>query len=349
MPTPRFESIGVHLPTASLSTAEMLAEIGDRLTVDLARVTGVRERRVYSRTENDYEDSFALAKKAANICLANSRYSARDLDIVISTSITRTRDRTKFCFEPPFSLMLRNELGAPEAAYFDISNACAGMITGVMVLDRMIRAGVVENGLVVSGEQITPIAETAVREIVGDLDPQFAALTVGDAGAAVILDADGGPGDLIDYVETMTCAEYAELCIGMPSDKSQGIAMYTDSVSMHNANRYLQGIQWAIDYLAAQGKSFDSEGFDFVIHHQFSSTAIAQIQEISERELGLPMPRSLLTLERFGNTSSTSHFVVLHEYLRRGVIEKGAKVLLVPTASGMVFGQLSASVSLTVA
>jgi 3-oxoacyl-[acyl-carrier-protein] synthase-3 len=34
---------------------------------------------------------------------------------------------------------------------FDVSNACAGMLTGVTILNNWIRQGIVERGLVVSG------------------------------------------------------------------------------------------------------------------------------------------------------------------------------------------------------
>ncbi|WP_078911747.1 hypothetical protein [Streptomyces sp. NRRL WC-3742] len=90
--------------------------------------------------------------------------------------------------------MLAQELGLERAARFDVSNACAGMLTGVIVLDRLIRSGRARRGMVVSGEQLSTITATPVAEISDALDPQFASLTVGDAGAAVILAGDGADG-----------------------------------------------------------------------------------------------------------------------------------------------------------
>ncbi|WP_040813660.1 3-oxoacyl-ACP synthase III family protein [Nocardia concava] len=332
----RIEAVGSYLPAAEVSTAELLARLAVESPLDLERISGVRNRRVCAEDE----DSFSLALAAARTALDNSSYDAADMDVVISCSITRIRDG-EFCVEPSFALMLRNELGAREAIHFDVSNACAGMMSGVLVLDRMIRAGLVKRGLVVSGEYITPISDTAVREMSQKYDPQFASLTVGDGAAAVILDGEGTDDDCIDYIELNTSASFAQLCLGMPSDRSSGIALYTDNRAMHNESRYLLWTTRQRDFLTERGSGFAAERYDHVIHHQFSAPAVEFVAKIAEREFDAPVPPALMVLDRFGNTASTSHFVVLHDALKQQRIASGAKVLMVPAASGVVAGFLS--------
>ncbi|MGW0247563.1 3-oxoacyl-ACP synthase III family protein [Nocardia goodfellowii] len=346
----RIESIGTYLPQKSVSTADLLARIDtERLSAGklppLEELTGVSERRVHDDSEDNYEDSFTLATEAIQDCLSRSQYAVGDVDVIISVSITRTVGPERYGFEPSLAALLAESIGAKQAVAFDICNACAGMVTGIMVLDRMIRAGTARNGIVVSGEQITPIAETAVREIAEKYDPQFASLSVGDSGACVLLDRATDDADIIDYVDLMTSASYAEFCIGGPSRNSEGIAMYTDNKSMHTGERYLQGITWYLDYLRERGGDIDSEKLDFIIHHQFSARALDYINALLERESGRPAPESLTVLERYGNTASTSHFVALHDHLKRGTIAPGSKVLIVPSASGMVYGHMSVRVS----
>ncbi|MGW4364378.1 3-oxoacyl-ACP synthase III family protein [Nocardia takedensis] len=341
----RIEAIGIHLPEESVSTESLMERIDPDLRFDLERITGITHRRVHARTAQRHEDSLSMAVAAARRCLENSRHGADDLDIIISTSITRTVEGVRFCFDPTLALHVGHAIGAGQARHFDITNACAGMSTGVLILHRMIAAGLVRRGLVVSGEQITPIAETAVSEISRKYDPHFAALTVGDAGAAVLIDDEGTEGDRIEIVDMMTSAEYAELCIGMPSDKNPGIAMYTDNRSMQNEDRYLQGISRFGEVLRERGTTFADEAIDFVIHHQFSAPAIEAINALMAREYATAQPVSLTSLETLGNTASTSHFVVLHEHLRTGAIPRGSKVLIVPSASGIVMGTISASLT----
>ncbi len=341
----RFESLGSYTPSESLSTDELIGRLNSERPLDLGAITGIRNRRIYNRAPEHYESSLMLAQRAIADCLQRSDHAPTDLDVVISASITRTVGPGLFSFEPSLALQVRNAIGAHRAIHFDVGNACAGMVTGIMVLDRMIRSGAVRRGIVVSGEQITPIAETAAREITERYDPQFAALTVGDAAVAVVLDDAGDADDAIHYVDVMTSAAAAQHCIGMPSDRSGAMAMYTDNRAMHNEARYMQGIQRMSDFLAETGRDWNSENYDFWIHHQFSAPAITYISELTAKHFGTTVPETLNVLEEFGNTASTSHFVVLHEHLKAQRVPKGSKVLMIPSASGMVYGYLAATIS----
>ena len=173
--------------------------------------------------------------------------------------------------------------------------------------------------------------------------PQIASLTVGDAGAAVILDQSENERDRIHELELMTCAEYSHLCIGKPSERSGGPALYTNNREMHKEGRVRLWPTLQNDFLKQRGSSFESEHFDYVIHHQVGSRAICNISKYAEPIFEAPMPESLSIVEEFANTASTSHFLVLHEHLNR--IKKGAKILFVPAASGLVTGFLSATIS----
>ncbi|REK91924.1 3-oxoacyl-ACP synthase [Streptomyces inhibens] len=323
----------------------MVAQMTGAPEFDLERITGVAERRVYNPSPGSGEDSLGMALKAAQDCLGNSRYTAGDLDVVISTSIGRFKDGDCMYFEPSFARMLARELGARSAIHFDVSNACAGMMTGVYLLDRLIRAGVVRNGLVVSGEQTTRVAQTAAREIADSYDPQFASLSVGDSAAAVILDESVDEADRIHYVELMTCAEYSHLCMGMPSDRTQGIALYTDNRQMHKEDRLRMWPSFHGDLLAKNGRTFADERFDYIVQHQVGTRFIEFVDRMAESEFGTQMPESLAVVEELGNTATTSHFLVLHQHLKAGTARQGAKFLLVPAASGVVTGALSATIS----
>ncbi len=344
-PSSRFEAIGGYLPAAARSSRDLVQSLERSSPLPLEEITGVARRRVYDPRPQAGEDSFGLALRAARDALAKSRHAAADLDVVISTCIIRTKDGDDFYFEPSFAGALARELGAARATSFDVSNACAGMLTGVYLLDRMIRAGLARTGLVVSAEQATRIAQTAAREMTGVRDPQFAALSVGDSGAAVILDRSVDEADRIHYVEMMTCAGYSDLCLGMPSEQGEGLAMYTLSGRMQHEDRLRTWALYLRDRLAEKGRVFADEGFDYVIHHQVSSRCIRRMNELGAEVLGTEMPSCLTVLEKYGNCASTSHFVTLREHLKAGTARLGSKFLLVPAASGLVFGALSATIS----
>src|SRR5262249_33855948 len=113
----RFEAIGAHLPTAVLATEELMGRLAEPPSFNFEAVTGVREPRARSTAPAAYEASFALATKAARDCLTRSRYTAAELDVVISVSITRSKDGSKIYFEPSFASMIAKELGATRAIH----------------------------------------------------------------------------------------------------------------------------------------------------------------------------------------------------------------------------------------
>src|SRR3984957_5899454 len=151
--------------------------------IDLERLTGVHERRI----AGEGEDSYTLALAAARDALAYANCAGEDLDVLIVSSITHYVGGLRMQLDPPLSVSLKSALGAHRALSFDISNACAGMMTGVFILNDLIRSGRIRRGMVVSGEYISQLGRNAALEIRTIMDEQLASLTLGDAGAAAIL------------------------------------------------------------------------------------------------------------------------------------------------------------------
>ena len=95
---------------------------------------------------------------------------------------------------------------------------------------------------------------------------------------------------------------------------------------------------------AAQGSFLTEELFDFLIPHQIGTKFSQKSGEVVKAILGIDLPPMLHCLEDCGNTSSTSHFVVLYQALQQGVVTPGMKLLLVPAASGIVTGCISVTI-----
>ena len=95
---------------------------------------------------------------------------------------------------------------------------------------------------------------------------------------------------------------------------------------------------------AAQGSSLTEEQFDFLIPHQIGTKFSKKSAEVVKAILGIDLPEMLHSLEECGNTSSTSHFVVLYQALQQGLVKPGMKLLLVPAASGIVTGCVSVTI-----
>ncbi|MDX1693200.1 MAG: 3-oxoacyl-[acyl-carrier-protein] synthase III C-terminal domain-containing protein [Ketobacteraceae bacterium] len=336
----RFESIGAFLPEKVLSTQELMASMTNPQPIDVEAITGIKERRILDTHEN----SLLAAVEAAKDCLSRSSYTAEDIDVVISCSISRSKDsHQRNYFDPALSLFVKKELGLVNAFHFDVSNACSGMMTGVHLLTEMIKAGVAKNGIVVSGEQISSIAMTAALEIEQPWDPQFGSLTVGDSGAAVLIDSKGNEDDCIHYMELTSCVEYSELCIGKPSDKTPAYALYTNNDQMHKKERLSLWPHFHQKLLEKQGTTFAEEGFDYIVQHQVGLKFVEKVNMVGSAHFETDMPPAINSVENFANTATTSHFIALYTHLKENKLAPKTKILFVPAASGMVTGCLSAT------
>jgi 3-oxoacyl-[acyl-carrier-protein] synthase-3 len=329
--TSRFAGIGASVPEQRLSSDELMASTTHRTHIDLERLTGIHERRIVA----EGEDSYTLALGAAHDALAHADFGAEDLDVLIVSSITRYVGGLRMQLEPPLSLSLKETLGARRAMSFDISNACAGMMTGVFIVNDLIRQGRIRRGMVVSGEYISQLGVNAAREVETILSDQLASLTLGDAGAAAILERapEAAPG--IEVAGFTTLAEHSRLCLAFPSKIGLGAAMYSDSRALQEV-----GIEDTVpmlrEALDQAGLGFDE--IDYFIPHQTSARAIEKgIKEFSERMGGAPK-HVVVTVDEFGNTSSTTHFVALWKYLREGRFAKEDRVMLLSIASGLEVG-----------
>ena len=218
----RIESLGVELPEKILTMEALLASCRRRPRWDLERITGIHERRV---AEGEY--AVDLGIRAARRALAMSRYRAEELDVLISAGISKYHREQEFHLEPATAVRIRAAVGAGRARVFDVVNACAGLLTGVHILRAMIACGQARCGMVVSGERNLPLAETAAREMRHSFDGQLAALTLGDAGAALILDRSPDPRAGFRHLELVTGAKHDHFCYSRPSRRGPGGILVT--------------------------------------------------------------------------------------------------------------------------
>src|SRR6266704_4694020 len=263
----RIESVGVKLPAGRLTTKDLMSRTSHPTRIQLERLTGIHERHVVGPGEN----SFTLAAGAARDCLAHSEHQASDIEMLISCSITRSRGGMSQSFEPPLSLYVKQAIGAAGAQSFDLWNACAGMLTGVFLLQDLIARGEISCGMVVSGEYISHLGWNAAKQIRSLFSKQLASLTLGDAGAAVIVERapkDAAGSGVIGFT---TLAEHSRLCLAFPSTVGPGAQMYTKSRTLHKV---------AIDDMAPlvaeaiREAGIDFSEIDYLIPHQSSARAI---------------------------------------------------------------------------
>lgn len=330
------ESLGVYLPPRAVSTEQVLADCVNEVKIPLERLTGIKNRRMAGQDEF----SIDLGRKAIADCLSRSSYAPEEIDLVIACNISRCDGpEHMFTFEPSTASQFRDQLGLTGAVCFDINNACAGMFTGVSVAQDFLKTGLVRNALVVSGEYISHITETAQQEIESAMDPRLACLTVGDAGAAAVLEL--GPNDRVGFhdLDLATFSEFAKLCIAKATDGPHGGAiMVTDSVTQTAI-----AVKHSVPYVAAvmQRHGWRPETADQLLMHQTSEASINDAILTINRVFGAgaaSRANTICNLAERGNTATTTHFVALYDYINAGRINSGDNVVLSITGSGQTIG-----------
>ena len=328
----RLAGAGRRLPPTHLTTDELMATTRHHTHIDLERLTGIHERRISTGDE----DSYSLATMAALDCLDKAQQDPASIDVVVNCSITKFRDGLAQWLEPSMSSAVARAIGAEKATTFDVSNACAGMLTGVTVLNNWIRQGTIERGLVVSGEYISPLGQNAAKHIRSIMSKELASLTLGDAGAALLLErAPIGSGG-IRLAGFTTVADYSRLCLAYPKGRDPGARMFTDSRGIHRAA--ISNMPLLLhEVLDAAGISIHD--VDHVITHQTSARAIRKGMAVLSESFGdAPRHDAVITVDRYGNTASTTHTVALVEELEAGHIQPGETVALIALASGLEIG-----------
>ncbi len=325
----KIESLGIYLPDKVITTEELISRCTHRPKIDFQRITGILERRV---AENEY--AVDLAIKAAQNALSMSRYNAEDLDMIICTSISKYNRVGEVDFEPSASVMIRNGIGAGNALNFDVVNACAGMFNGIHIMKSFLKTGLIKCGMVVSGEHNLPLVETSLKEIRHSLDKQLATLTLGDCGAAIILDGSTDEKYGFHYLEMVTGAKHNHYCYSKPSHRGPGGVLMTKARGLQRkgAEHFPRYLKKAVD---KSGWTMDE--IDFGIAHQVSVGGVKKGIKVTKEFLNGVMPvKFLYNVEKFGNTTTTSHFLVLHEFMLNGQIKNDHKILFVSGASGIV-------------
>ena len=330
------ESIGTYLPAGVVSTDTVLAECVNEIGIPLERLTGIKRRRVAGHGEF----SIDLARHAVADCLSRSSYAPAEIDLVISCNISRyDGPGQKIMFEPSTAARLREQCGLANAIAFDLSNACAGMFTGITVADAFLRTGLVRRAMVVSGEYISHLTETAQKEIQGPMDPRLACLTLGDASAAVILER--GPNGRVGFhdIDMATLGRYSTLCVGKASNGPHGGAiMLVDSIAATAA-----AVKVSLPYIAAVMKrhGWRPEHCDHILLHQTSEASLNDAVFAVNRMFGhaTAHPGNVINnLAERGNTASTTHFVALSDHIQGNRIRSGDNVVFGISGSGQTVG-----------
>ena len=335
LPQIHIESFACYLPEKTVNTNEIVEGCLNKIRFPMQRLTGIHSRR---ETAAD-ECAFGMAAKAMEHCFNMSRYQPADIDVLISCNVFRMDHPEEVVLEPGTAIRLAHLSGCSNAVTMDLSNACAGIFSAIVMAETMIRNGTAQRVMLVSGEYLTHLTNTAQKEITDFLDQSISALTVGDSGLAMILEAAPDNGDGFVDIDMFTMGGYSDLCIVKCTNKEEGgLLLKTDAIRMAEAG-HVEASRHAWQTL--KKNEWPAASINFLIMHQASSTTTANTMRQVNQLLNSDFANKENTIDNIkhrGNTATTTHWMAIQDYILNNSIGDHDRAMLFISGSGLNIG-----------
>jgi 3-oxoacyl-[acyl-carrier-protein] synthase-3 len=295
----RFTGWGIGLPE-NIVTNDDLSKTLDTSDEWITERTGIRERRIGSSTRE-------LGVLAATEAMKSAGVSPSDIDVLILATTTPER------MAPATAPMIANDLGMSCMA-MDLNAACSGFMYGVRTAQGLLETGA-KRILLIGAEHLSGWVDWSDRNT---------AVLLGDGGGAAVLEYDENVNEILSFVlgsdgasaDILTAPHEGFFYMDGPEVFRRAVRVVVDS---------------AEKAMALAGVSADQ--ISLVVPHQAN---IRIIQAVCQR-LGIDMERAVITLDRYGNTSSASIPLAYYDALKNGRVKSGEYALMTGFGAGMTW------------
>lgn len=331
------EALGCTLPPHVVASAEIEARLEPvyrRLGLPEGRLelmSGIRERRFFPPGTRPGRISARTAARAIEASgIPRERFGA-----LIHGSVCRDQ------LEPATATGVHAALGLPDACLvLDVSNACLGLLNGMLIIADQIECGRIDAGVVVGTEVGRGLVEGTMDSLLADtaltrksIKGAFASLTIGSGSAAVVLchERISCRGHRLRGGSLLSDTSSHELCAGGVESERHGDdrpRMETDSEALLQAGVNLAARNWEQTRAILQWQNAD---VDKVVTHQVGRAHRKLLLERLELHPDLDFP----TVEFLGNTGAVALPMAAALAEQRGHLQAGDRVAWLGIGSGL--------------
>jgi 3-oxoacyl-[acyl-carrier-protein] synthase-3 len=311
---------GTAVPEQRLTNADLEQRV-ETTDAWIVERTGIRERRIAA--PNETTGSLAIEAGTAAIKHAGIPPDAVDLLIVATATPEQPIPHT--------GAFVGEGLGL-RCGSFDLGAGCAGFVYMLVVGASLLTAGNLEHVLVIGAETLSRL-----------IDPEDRSTFVlfGDGAAAAVLSRspDDGPGVLAwDLGCDGSAAGLLEIRAGgsrMPATP-ETIAAGEQYLKMQGQEVFRRAVRVVVDSarVTLDSAGVASSDVAWFVPHQ----ANIRIIDSAASRLGIPKERTIVNIERYGNTSAASIPLALAEAAEDGRVRDGDLVLMSGFGAGMTWG-----------
>ena len=307
--------LGAYAPERVLTNDE-LSTIVDTTDEWITERTGIKERRI-AAPEQAFTD---LALPAARTALEQAGVEAKDIDLLVCATVTPDM------MFPTSSALLADELGAPDAAAYDLLAGCTGFMYALVQAYGMMAAGFAQRALVVGGDVLSRILDWTDRSTL---------VLFGDGAGAVVLERTAGRGFL---GFELGADGGGGVHLSLPGSGSRRIEDAVGNGYVHMNGREVFKFATRVLVSSAQAVletcGVAVEEVDVYVPHQ----ANVRIMDHAAQKLGIPRERMVVNVDRYGNTSSGSIPLALAEAQHERRLKKVDLVLMTGMGAGLTWG-----------
>jgi 3-oxoacyl-[acyl-carrier-protein] synthase-3 len=282
--------------------------------------TGIRERR-HAAADLATSD---LGYEAATRCLEQAGVSPKQVDLIVLATMSPDSPA------PSTACRLQRRLGCTAPA-FDVSAACAGFMYALSTGMQYVKTGNARRVLVVGSDVMSRTVNPADKKTY----PLF-----GDGAGAVLLGAGNADQGLVAYTlgADGNGVDHLHIPAGGTREPltTEGLAAGRQYMSMDGRAVF----KWAVRTVADSCREvlghagLTTNDVTWLILHQ----ANKRILEAAASDLGMPIERVMMNLDRYGNTSAGSIPLVLDELRQQGKLNRGDHVLMSGFGAGLAWG-----------
>lgn len=313
-------AIGYHVPETVITNEDLskLVETNDEW---ITSRTGIKERRVVSGNE----DGATLGTAAARDALRKVDLKVEDIDLIIAAASVPTNAY------PATACEIQAAIGAVNAAAFDITAACSGLIYAMNVAKGFIASGIYKNVLVV--------ATDANSKFVDWTDRATCVLFGDGAGAMVLQQSTDGIDDII-AIDLYADGSYAKEIVMPLSGKNCPLVEPNTQRPLHIFMNGKEVYKFVVtkmpDYIMKilEKANMKPDDIDYLIPHQ----ANLRIIDAMADRLGYDSKKVIVNIQKYGNTSAASIPIALVEGVKDGKIKLPSKAILCGFGAGMTCG-----------
>ncbi|MCC5921985.1 MAG: ketoacyl-ACP synthase III, partial [Cyclobacteriaceae bacterium] len=284
--------------------------------------TGIKERRLLKGTD---QGTSVLATQAVKGLLEKTNTDPSEIGLLIVA--TTTPDM----LFPATANIVSNNIGLTNAFSYDIQAACSGFLFALNTGAQFIASGAQKKVIVVGADKMSSII---------DYTDRATCIIFGDGAGAVMLEPteeDLGIKDAILHVDGS-----GEQYLHMKAGGSRRPASH-DTVDRKEHYVFQDGstvFKFAVKNMAdvsaeiMEKNNLTADDVRYLVPHQ----ANKRIIDATARRMGVSDEKVMMTIEKYGNTTSGTIPLCLHEY--ESQLKKGDNLILAAFGGGFTWGSV---------